>query len=186
MSFDQSNFRLKSDGAIGAQPSQNKLQDEATEHTIAGSVIGAVRDIIPGIKGTAQSNDQIAHIAADTIASLPMVKTVAGGAIRATMLIDPTKSWDANAGSFGLNFVEGLALNKVSKMAMPESGFSQLVSSKLGTGLASEAATHLTVGLGFGAIRTGFNAEFPGRMARVISVSRPVLRTWSREARWAH
>ncbi|CAN5142933.1 hypothetical protein BH10CYA1_BH10CYA1_38080 [soil metagenome] len=159
MSFDQSNFRLKSDGAIGAQPGQNKLQEEATEHTIAGSVIGAVRNIIPGIKGSAQSNDQIAQIAADTIASLPMVKTVAGGGIRATMLIDPTKDWGANAGSFGLNFVEGVALNKVSKMAMPDSGFSQLVSSKLGTGLASEAATHLTVGLGFGAIRTGFNAD---------------------------
>lgn len=159
MSFDQSNFRLKNDGAIGAQPAQNKLQDEATEHTIAGSVIGTVRNIIPGIKGTAQGNDQIAHIAADTIASLPMVKTMAGGAIRATMLIDPTKNWESNAGSFGLNFVEGVALNRVSKLAMPDSGFSQLLTSKLGTGLASEAATHLTVGLGFGAIRTGFNAD---------------------------
>lgn len=159
MSFDQSNFQLKNDGAIGAQPGQNKLQDEATEHTLAGTVIGAVRDIIPGAKGTAQSNDQIAHIAADTIASLPMVKTVTGGAIRATMLIDPSKNWESNAGSFGLNFVEGVALNKVSKLAMPESGFSQYLSSKLGTGLASEAATHLTVGLGFGAIRTGFNAD---------------------------
>ncbi len=159
MSFDQSNFRLKSDGATGAQPFQSKLQDEATEHTIAGAAIGAVRDIIPGLKGSAQSNDQIAHIAADTIASLPFVKTMTGGAIRASMLIDPTKGFQSNVGSFGLNFVEGAALNKVSRLAMPESGFSQLVSSKLGTGLASEAATHLTVGLGFGAIRTGFNPD---------------------------
>jgi hypothetical protein len=147
------------DGPNGAQPASNKLHEEATEHTIAGTVIGAVRNFIPGIQGTASSNDQIAHIAADTIASIPMVKTVAGGAIRATMLIDPTKSAEANATGFGLNFVEGMALNKVSRLAMPESGFSNFVSSKLGTGLAAESVTHLTVGLGFGAVRTGFNTE---------------------------
>ncbi len=159
MSFDKSNFQLKGEGAIGAQPDQNRLQDEATEHTLAGTVIGAVRDIVPGINGSAQSNDQIAHIAADTVASLPMVKTVTGGAIRAVMLIDPTKNVESNAAYFSLNFVEGVALNKVSKWAMPESGFSQLVSSKLGTGLSAEAVTHLTVGLGFGAVRTGFNPD---------------------------
>ncbi|RTL40120.1 MAG: HEAT repeat domain-containing protein [Candidatus Melainabacteria bacterium] len=159
MSFDKSNFLLKGESASGSQSAQNRLQDEATEHTIAGSLIGAVRDVIPGLHGTAQSNDQIAHIAADTVASLPMVKTVTGGAIRAVMLIDPTKSAESNAAYFSLNFVEGAALNKVSKMAMPDSGFSQLLSSKLGTGLTSEAATHLTVGLGFGAIRTGFNPD---------------------------
>jgi hypothetical protein len=159
LSFDQSNFRLKSDGSIGVQPAQNKLQDEATEHTLAGSVIGVVRSVIPGLKGTAQSNDQIANIAADTIASIPMVKTVASGAIRATMLIDPTKDAETNARSFGLNFVEGVALNKVSRLAMPESGLSNFLSTKLGTGLAAESATHLTVGLGFGAVRTGFNTE---------------------------
>lgn len=160
MSFDQSKFQLRGDSSAGgAQSAQTKLQNEATEHTLAGCAIGAVRDLIPGMKGSAQSNDQIAHIAADTVASLPMVKTMVGGVIRASMLIDPYKGWESNATSFGLNFVEGAALNKVSKMAMPESGFSQLVTSKLGTGLGSEAVTHLTVGLGFGAVRTGFNAD---------------------------
>lgn len=159
MTFDQSSFRLGGDNAPSAQLGQTKLQEESTEHTIAGSLIGIVRGVTPFSKGTAEGNDQIAHIAADTIASLPMVKTVAGGAIRATMLIDPTKSWDANAGSFGLNFVEGVALNRVSKLAMPESGFSKFMSSKLGTGLSAEVATHLTVGAGFGAIRSGFSAD---------------------------
>ncbi len=160
LSLEQPKFsQLINDGLNGAHPASNKLHEEATEHTIAGSVVGAVRSCIPGIKGTASSNDQIARIAADTIASIPMVKTVAGGAIRATMLIDPTKSAEANATGFGLNFVEGMALNKVARGSMPHSGFSDLVASKFGTGLAAESVTHLTVGLGFGAVRTGFNTD---------------------------
>lgn len=159
MSFDKSNFLLKGESASGSQSGRDRLHDEATEHTIAGWAIGAVRDVIPGARGSAQTNDQIAHIAADTIASLPFVKTVTGGAIRATMLIDPYRSVESNAASFGLNFFEGAALNKVSKMAMPESNLSKMISSKLGSGLTAEAATHLTVGLGFGAIRTGFNPD---------------------------
>lgn len=159
MSFDQTNNLLKKDGDNTAQSAQNKLQTEATEHTLAGAAIGAVRDVIPGLHGSASGNDQIAQIAADAVASLPVVKTVVGGAIRATMLIDPTKGFEANLGGFGVNFVEGAALNKVSRLAMPESGFSTVLQSRFGTGLATEAATHLTAGFGFGAIRTGFNGD---------------------------
>lgn len=135
------------------------------EQTIAGCVIGTVRGIFGELDSAeaqaqrAQSNDQIAMIAADTIASIPKLKAVTGGVIRASMLVNPHESLDSNSVSFGTNALEGAALNKVSKLAMPESAFAKSLSVRLGTGLAAETASHLTVGFGFGAVKTTFNPD---------------------------
>jgi hypothetical protein len=137
-----------------------------SEHTLGGTVIGKVRDFFCGQASSAEarstqakSNDEMALIAADTMAALPMVKTFTAGIVRASILVDPHKSISDNAASFGLNLAEGLALNKVSKLTLPESGLSQYTASRLGTGLVAESATHLSAGFGFGAIRAGFNPD---------------------------
>lgn len=135
------------------------------EQTIAGCVIGTVRGIFSepdsaqGQAERAQSNDQIAMIAADTIASIPKLKAVTGGVVRASLLVNPHESMSDNSLSFGTNALEGAALNKVSRLAMPESAFAKSLSVRLGTGLAAETASHLTVGFGFGAVKTTFNPD---------------------------
>lgn len=135
------------------------------EQTIAGCVIGKVRgvffepDSAQAQAERAQSNDQIAMIAADTIASIPKLKAVTGGLVRATMLVNPHDSLGGNAVLFGTNALEGAALNKVSKLAMPESAFAKSLTVRLGSGLTAETATHLTVGFGFGAVKTSFNPD---------------------------
>ncbi len=138
---------------------------ERKEQTIAGCVIGTVRgvfsepDSAQGQAERAESNDQIAMIAADTIASIPKLKAVTGGLVRASMLVNPHDSLSDNTLSFGTNALEGAALNKVSRLAMPEGAFAKSLTVRLGSGLAAETASHLTVGFGFGAVKTGFNSE---------------------------
>lgn len=128
-------------------------------------MIGTVRGIFSepdsaqGQAERAQSNDQIAMIAADTIASIPKLKAVTGGVVRASLLVNPHESLSDNSLSFGTNALEGAALNKVSRLAMPESAFAKSLSVRLGTGLAAETASHLTVGFGFGAVKTTFNPD---------------------------
>ena len=82
------------------------------EATVGGTVVGFVRDLLdrsptPGFiqDSRARSNDEIAHIAADTAAFLPSLKWTAGGAIRAALLLDPHLGLSGNLAGFGKNFL---------------------------------------------------------------------------------
>ncbi|MBI4533744.1 MAG: hypothetical protein HY711_07330 [Candidatus Melainabacteria bacterium] len=136
------------------------------EATIGGTVVGFVRDLLDYSPSQAfirdskaKSNDEIAHIAADTAAFLPSLKWTAGGAIRAALLLDPHVGLTDNLAGFGKNFLEGAALNKVGRLACPEGILSTAVTTRLGKGILAESLTHLSVGLGMGAVKTGFNAD---------------------------
>lgn len=161
MALDRSEWQGKSAEAENS----NWLAEifDRSERTAGGYAIGVVRDLLD--RGStaevlrerrARANDEIAHIAADTVAFLPSLKWTAGGALRALVLIDP-QGGTGNAGAFAKNFLEGAALNKVGKLALPEGAFGKALASRLGSGLAAESLTHLTVGLGMGAVKAGFN-----------------------------
>ena len=115
--------------ALTGQSSAEQTGSQSSQ-TLAGDLIGAVRDLsifggapktAAGKDNQAKSNDQIAEIAADTVLGHSGVNTWVGGLVRATMLVDPNKSLTDNAGTFALNFAEGAAFNKVSKMMLPGS-----------------------------------------------------------------
>ncbi|HEY9870957.1 MAG TPA: HEAT repeat domain-containing protein [Candidatus Obscuribacterales bacterium] len=136
------------------------------ERTLGGCVVGVVRDLLDRGQSSqtirsarARSNDEVAHIAADTVAFLPSLKWTAGGAIRGALLLDPHRSASDNLSGFGKNFLEGAALNCVGKLAAPNSAFARATAARLGNGLLAESATHLTVGLGLGTVKSGFNLE---------------------------
>lgn len=136
------------------------------ERTLGGCVVGVVRDLLdrgqssPTIRSArASANDEIAHIAADTVAFLPSLKWTAGGAFRGALLLDPHRGASENLSGFARNFLEGAALNSVGKLATPNSAFSRATAARLGNGLLAESLTHLTVGLGLGTVKTGFNPD---------------------------
>ncbi len=146
---------------------------------MGGYAVGLVKDLLDGSDNSqalksagARSNDEIAHIAADTVAFLPSMKWTAGGALRAAILVDPHLGARDNAIGFGKNFVEGAALNAVGKLATPNSAFARATASRLGQGLLAESATHLTVGFGMGAVKAGFNKDSWYDSAGKFSVSK--------------
>ncbi|MEZ4543782.1 MAG: hypothetical protein R3C24_07755 [Cyanobacteriota/Melainabacteria group bacterium] len=59
----------------------------------------------------------------------------------------------------GKNFLEGAALNKVSRAVLPGGSLTGLTGRYLGDGLKAEAATHMAAGFGFGAVKSGFDAR---------------------------
>jgi hypothetical protein len=135
---------------------------ERHEQTLLGCVIGSARDLLPGKHDglkEAQSDDQIARIVADTAVSLPIMRAVTGGLVRGAALINPHQSFKDNLSGFAVNALEGAALNKVGRLATADSALSTAFTSRLGQGFAGEAATQLTVGFGFGAVRTGFTKD---------------------------
>ena len=139
---------------------------ERQEHTLGGCALGIVRDLLDrgqtdrAIKSVrARANDEMAQIAGDTVAFLPQLKWTAGGALRAAILVDPHQAAGDNALAAGTNFLEGAALNAVGKLATPNSAFARATAACLGDGLLAESVTHLTVGFGMGAVKTGFNKD---------------------------
>ena len=140
------------------------LQDRR-EHTLGGCLIGTVQDILDFGKAkadivrsaNAEANDELAKVAADTLAFLPSMKWTAGGALRAAILVNPHEGAGENLAGFGKNFLEGAALNKVGRLALPEGAFSKALTARLGDGLLSESVAHLSVGFGIGAVKSGFN-----------------------------
>lgn len=146
--------------ALSAQLQQELGGQPAKPQTLLGSVIGTVRDWLPGQHDQAKeasSDDMIAGLVADTVSALPVMNATTSGFVRAGLLYNPNQSIGDNAGSAALNFAGGFALNKVGRMGMADSALSKALTVRLGTGLASEAAINATVGFGFGAVLTGFS-----------------------------
>jgi hypothetical protein len=105
----------------------------------------------------ARENDTANLIVADTVAIVPRFNALTAGVTRATLLVNPHASISENAGSFTLNMAEGAALNKIGKIMLPGSNVQAAIARNVGNPLAREVATHLTVGGGFGAVKTGFD-----------------------------
>lgn len=133
------------------------------ENTLAGSVLGMAHDLISSPQSQqekverAAKHDLAAHFVADTVAIVPQLKVTTAGLTRAALLIDPHKGASDNALNFGKNFAEGAVLNGVGKLA-GASG-QRLTQAYLGRGLLAESATHLSVGFGFGAVKSGFDEK---------------------------
>ena len=133
------------------------------EQTLGGCAIGSVRDLFDAPDSAeqklkrAQGNDFATMVVADTMAMIPKFKPVAAGLARSSLLVNPHSGLGDGVGRFGLNFVEGAALNKLGRSMLPGSSLHRLTSSRLGTGLIAESATHMSVGFGFGAVKSGFN-----------------------------
>jgi hypothetical protein len=97
---------------------------DGAEKTAAGSLIGSVRDLLQGSakdahqqRERAQTNDMLAEVAADTFAMMPGVSWLKAGTVRAAVLLNPKEDLQSNAMTFGMNFTEGVALNRLSKYA---------------------------------------------------------------------
>lgn len=137
--------------------------DERPENTLAGSVIGMAHDLISSPQSQeekverAAKHDTAALFVADTVAIVPQLKMTTAGLARAALLFDPHSGFSGNALNFGKNFAEGAALNGVGRLA-GASG-QRLTQSYLGRGLMAESVTHLSVGFGFGAVKSGFDAK---------------------------
>lgn len=133
------------------------------ENTLAGSVLGMAHDLISSPNSQqekaerAAKHDMAAHFVADTVAIVPQLKVTTAGLTRAALLVDPHKGLQGNALNFGKNFAEGAALNGVGRLA-GASG-QRLTQAYLGRGLLAESATHLSVGFGFGAVKSGFDEK---------------------------
>jgi hypothetical protein len=134
------------------------LQTE--EKTIAAKAMGAVMEFICPSKnaeqraGRAARHEFAAEIIADTVAMLPCTKWWVAGAFRAGFLA----SEDKGATGAGLDFVQGAALNKVARLAMPGSMMMKRFEN-IENKVAREMATHATVGTGFGVASTVFRPE---------------------------
>ncbi|MBU6455499.1 MAG: hypothetical protein KGS72_27250 [Cyanobacteria bacterium REEB67] len=141
---------------------------QETEKTLAGKAVGAAWDLLAG-RGQcaadrsfrAHKADEYAEIAADTFASIPKFGALAGGIARSVLLIDVSgqKSAAGIARGMAFNFLEGAALNGVSRMASSESAVGRMVSSRLGAGITAEVATHAISGAGFGLVKTGMSEQ---------------------------
>jgi HEAT repeat protein len=170
LSIDRYNESIEAAGRDSASQASSpgwlaELMDRE-ERTLGGCVVGVVRDLLDRGQSSrtirsarASSNDEIAHIAADTVAFLPSLKWTAGGAIRGALLLDPQRGASENLSGFGKNFLEGAALNCVGKLATPNSAFARATAARFGNGLLAESVTHLTAGLGLGTVKTGFNPD---------------------------
>jgi HEAT repeat protein len=156
----------RADGQASAHSSFLSELFNREEQTLGGCGVGIARDLLDrspnshAIKSArARANDETAHIAGDTVAFLPSLKWTAGGALRAVILVDPHQGAGGNALAFGKSFLEGAALNAVGKLATANSAFARATAAHLGEGLLAESVTHLTVGFGMGAVKTGFNKD---------------------------
>lgn len=137
------------------------LVGDRKERTLAGAVVGRVRDAFSGdlteeekVK-RAEGNDFVGTIAADTVAMMAR-RPVLGGLARASMMAD-TKG---DARDFALGFakdgLEGVGLNYIGKIAQPGSKAYNFVGSKFGGfGIKQEIALHAGTGALFGALKAG-------------------------------
>ncbi|MDZ4833441.1 MAG: HEAT repeat domain-containing protein [Candidatus Melainabacteria bacterium] len=150
------------------------------EQTLGGATIGIARDTFDKPDNAqqkferAEENDMASHIAADTVAIVPKFRALTGGLVRATMLVNPHQGLQENLGAFTLNVGEGAALNTVGKTMLPGSRLQNTLARNISSPFAKEIATHLTVGGGFGLVKSGFdtsnwvdeNGNFtPGKLA---------------------
>ena len=135
------------------------------EQTLGGATIGMARDLVSEAPTQmekvqrAKENDGANLVVAETVAIIPKFNALTAGVTRATLLVNPHESVSQNAGSFALNVAEGAALNKVGKTMLPGSSVQAAIARNVGSPLAREITTHLIVGGGFGAVKTGFDPK---------------------------
>ena len=135
------------------------------EQTAAGMLIGATRDVFGEARTLeekekrAETSDFLGHVVADALVMIPRFKAVKAGMARTALLTNPHDGLAQDPLDMGKNFLEGAALNKVSRAVLPGSSLSALTGRYLGDGLKAEAATHMSAGFGFGAVKSGFDAR---------------------------
>lgn len=147
-----------------SQPAQSSgflsgLVGDRKERTLAGSLVGRVRDAFSGNltedekAKRAEGNDFVGTIAADTVAMMSK-RAMVGGLARATLLAD-TKG---DARDFALGFakdgLEGVGLNYIGKIAQPGSKAYDYAAGKFGgVGIKQEIALHAGTGALFGGLK---------------------------------
>ncbi len=158
--YDLKDYTNSSRSGLFADVFDNRL-----EQTLGGCTLGVVRDTISTPDGLrekerrAGQNDLAAHVAGDTLAVVPRFRALTAGTVRAGLLINPHKSVQENLPSFALNMGEGAMLNSTGKMMLPGSKTQQLIATGFKSKVGREIATHLTVGAGFGGVKTGFELK---------------------------
>lgn len=146
--------------------SSRKSQDEEAK-TLAGKVIGSFSDLFsPGQvldadqrKAKAKRDDDLATVAADTVAMLPGLRLPAAGLIRATALARVDDGAVSLSLNFAKDFVEGAALNKIASLTVPEGKLGKAISAKLGKGFLADTASFALTGAAIAGTSTGFKTE---------------------------
>lgn len=135
---------------------------ESSEKTLAGSLIGSVRDLVSAkptnvsdARDRAHTNDMLAEVAADTFAMMPGVGFMRAGLVRAAVLINPKADLTENGLLMGKNFAEGVALHGVSKLG----GKAFQAEPALSRSLLSESVGLFKFGAGMGAVKAAFNED---------------------------
>ena len=141
-------------------------KDEEAQ-TLAGKIFNSVHDALsPSAiltaeqkRDRAQHSDQLATVAADTLAMLPGLRLPAAGLLRATALLNVSGDLSSVSGNFVKDFAEGAALQKVSSFCLQEGRLGKALSAKLGPGLLAESGSFAAAGFGMGAVSSAFRQE---------------------------
>ncbi len=158
--YDLKDYANSSHSGLLADVFDNRL-----EQTLGGCTLGVVRDTVSKPDSLhekikrAEQNDLAAHVAGDTLAVVPRFRALTAGTVRAGLLINPHKNVQENLPSFALNMGEGVMLNNVGKMMLPGSRTQSIIAGNFKSKIGREIATHLTVGAGFGGVKTGFDLK---------------------------
>lgn len=143
-------------------PNSTSLDTKAPdERTLGGKAVGYVWDTVAG-KATdtqsqsdrAQKADHIAEIAADTLASIPRLKTFTAGLSRAVLLADVSGD-NGLAGfttKFALDAAQGALLNKAVRLTTG-------LGANRALDFKSEMGVHALSGASFGAIKGAFDLQ---------------------------
>jgi hypothetical protein len=135
--------------------------DSREEKTLAGALIGEVRDVFgkpkteEARKSEARANDDYAHLIADTAAMIPRVRLLAAAGLRAAMLANPHEGLLQNGELGCFNALGGVALAQLSKFQTASFLSKQKTTKSLS--LVAEASSNFGYGLSFGATRSSFD-----------------------------
>ena len=137
------------------------------EKTLGGKVLGSVSELFSRgqildaeqRKAVGKRNDELATVAADTVAMLPGLRLSSAGLIRATALVRIDDDAVSLSTNFAKDFVEGAALHKIASMTLPEGQLGKAISAKLGKGLIADSASFALTGAAIASTSTGFKSE---------------------------
>lgn len=145
---------------------RNSNPDEEA-NTLSGRVFNSLHNALssPVLLSTeerrerARHSDQLATVAADTLAMLPGLKLSAAGALRAAALLDLSGQAEKTGLNFMKDFAQGAALQKLSSAVLPSGEIGARIQARFGRGLLAESISFSTAGAGLGAITAGFRSE---------------------------
>lgn len=146
-------------------PASHKEASRA--ETLGGFLINSVHNSLSSdaalssdeLKARTQHSEQLAHVAADTIAMLPGLRASVAGLVRATALLELSGDASAKAWSFARDFAQGVAFNKVSASCLPDGVIGQRVVQRFGGGLLGETAGFALAGSGISLVSSGFRSQ---------------------------